>query len=67
MYFVVQSQSKSNLLTAQKYGNYICTCSYLSACTCVPGTEWVAGIISRYMLFRRFFYLTCPGSLHAMG
>lgn len=43
------------------------TWSYLSICPCVPRTEWVTRVISRYMLLRRFLHLTRPWSLHAMG
>lgn len=46
---------------------YCITCSYLSICTCVPRTEWIAGVVSGYMFLCRFFYLTSPGSLHAVG
>lgn len=42
-------------------------CPYLSICTCVSRTERVAGVISGYVFLRRFFYLTCPRPLHAMG
>lgn len=42
-------------------------CPYLSICTCVSRTERVAGVISGYVFLRRFFYLTCPRPLHAVG
>lgn len=41
--------------------------SYLSIGSRVPRAERVARIISGYVLLRRFFHLTSPGSLHAVG